>query len=57
MTQPTSLIHDFAAPLTPASGSEFKLAEWIAQVHGAALPQLHRFAMAWNSTVPPSTPA
>ncbi len=40
MTQLTALISDFAALLTPASGNDSKLTEWIAQARCAALPQL-----------------
>jgi transposase len=43
MTQLTALIRDFAALLTPASGNDPKLTEWIAQARGAALPHLHSF--------------
>lgn len=43
MTQLTALIRDFAALLTPASGNDSKLTEWIAQARGADLPHLHSF--------------
>ncbi|WTL50491.1 ISL3 family transposase [Streptomyces sp. NBC_01497] len=43
MTQLTALIRDFAALLTPASGNDSKLTEWITQARGADLPHLHTF--------------
>jgi transposase len=43
MTQLTTLIREFAALLTPASGNDSKLTGWIAQARGADLPHLHSF--------------
>lgn len=43
MTQLTALIRDFAALLTPASGNDSKLTEWIGRTRGADLPHLHSF--------------